>query len=117
MSFREKTCPYCSNTKCQAEWCGVEVGLIQVGPYHCQSCKAMELGPYDKPGATQAELALGWYAPEHVPETVSSINGVVVSAADALALYRCGLVDEVPFKIDADASRLHSLSSIVSVAR
>lgn len=39
-----KKCPYCES-KMEADWVDVDVGLIQCGPYHCYDCNASEIGP------------------------------------------------------------------------
>ena len=102
MAFEKMTCPYCGNDGCEAEFCDVGVGYVQCGPYHCLSCKATEIGPYDKSTRTVREQELGWYAPHsaNLPDTVSTINGQFVSADLALSLYRRGRVDHVPFRLE-----------------
>lgn len=77
-----ETCPYCGAC-CEAEWADVGVGMVQCGPYHCMSCKASEIGPYDKPRTlTAQETATGWYAPESEPgSSANVIDGEIVSVA------------------------------------
>lgn len=37
-------CPYCGEG-CHADFVDVGVGMVQCGPYHCESCGASEIGP------------------------------------------------------------------------
>ncbi len=92
-------CPYCESDNCEAEWVDVGVGFVQCGPYVCRDCGASEIGAYDKTPATEFEKSKGWYAPDNHSEHVSTIAGKIISSADALALYRAGVVDKVPFNI------------------
>lgn len=98
-AFDECACPYCASEGCSAEWCDIGVGYIQSGPYYCQACGAVEIGPNDTAEPTAAERQVGWYAPGRVPDTVSSINNVVIGAKKALELYKAGKVSHVPFKL------------------
>ena len=54
-------CPYCGDA-CEADWCDVGVGLVQVGPYYCHSCGASERGAYDEP-RSDYDPTTGWYPP------------------------------------------------------
>ena len=92
-------CPYCDSDNCEAEWVDVEVGFIQCGPYICLDCGASEIGAYDKTPATELEKEKGWYAPDNHSEHVSTISGKIINSAEALALYRAGVVDKIPFNI------------------
>ncbi|WP_419962149.1 hypothetical protein [Psychrobacillus sp. BM2] len=40
----ERECPYC-NESMEADFVDVGVGMVQCGPYHCESCGASEIGP------------------------------------------------------------------------
>lgn len=103
MSAYGVQCPYCASQDCDAEFCDVGVGGrgVQVSPYQCMSCGAVEIGPYDKTQASETELALGWYEPnsENLPDTISRMNGRIVPHDEALQLYRAGLVSQVPFQL------------------
>lgn len=96
-----KTCPYCGNSQCEAEFTDVGVGYVQTGPYHCYECGATQIGPYDKMTPTPEESACGWYAPsrEQWPDTVSTIDGRYVDPQTARDLYCAGLVAQTPFHI------------------
>lgn len=93
------TCPYCKFDQCEAEWVDVGVGFVQSGPYVCMQCGASEIGAYDKVAVSPEEKAAGWYLPNNHSEHVSTISGKIISSAEAMALYRAGLVDAVPFHI------------------
>lgn len=97
--FSTQTCPYCGNTDCSAEWCDVGVGFVQCGPYHCLQCNASEIGPFDKASPSDVEKTTGWYVPGRVSEHVSTISGQIISSDVALAMYKQGLVTQVPFHI------------------
>lgn len=58
-------CPYC-NSDCEADWVDVGIGMVQCGPYHCQSCNAYELqSGYngDPESWTDKERETGWREP------------------------------------------------------
>ena len=60
----KERCPYC-NALCMADFVDIGVGYQQCGPFHCESCRASEIGPYDTPRhLTAGEKDKGWYAPE-----------------------------------------------------
>lgn len=96
-------CPYCSSQDCEAEFCDVGVGGrgVQVSPYQCQVCGAVEIGPFDTTQASEEERQLGWYAPNsaNLPNTVSRLAGRIVPHEVALQMYRSGLVSQVPFQL------------------
>lgn len=56
------TCPYCGYDKCHADFTDIGVGYQQTGPYGCDNCHAVEIGPNDD-DATEPEKKVGWYAP------------------------------------------------------
>jgi hypothetical protein len=93
-------CPYCGHPETHAEWVDVGIGSIQCGPYHCEQCEATEIGPHDTAGElTEEERRTGWYRPGKLPPEVSTIGGKLVDHHTALAMYRKGLVSQVPFHI------------------
>jgi hypothetical protein len=99
MPFEKLDCPYCGE-KCDAEWCDVGVGYVQMAPYHCMACHATEIGTYDTPRElTEKEKQTGWYEPGRPSEHVSTINGEVVQLDTAMDMYRNGIVDKVPFHL------------------
>lgn len=57
------TCPYCGNTECYADFTDIGVGYQQTGPYGCDKCYAVEIGPYDVQDITEEEKQKGWYKP------------------------------------------------------
>ena len=62
--------------------------------------EATEIGPHDTPQElTEEELRTGWYRPGRLPPEVSTIGGKLVDTQTALAMYKKGLVSEVPFHI------------------
>lgn len=87
---REPTrpCPYCG-FECRADFVDVGVGYTQCGPYHCEQCRASEIGPYDKPRPlTAMEERTGWYGPESEPgSSANVIGGRVVSHVQARNAY------------------------------
>lgn len=89
-SYNEPTpCPYCGYP-CHADFVDVAVGMVQCGPYHCEKCRASEIGPYDeKRELTSEEKRTGWYAPESEPgSSANVINGKIVTHGQALQAYR-----------------------------
>lgn len=42
--IHKEPCPYCSELM-EADHVDVGVGMVQCGPYYCQSCGASEIGP------------------------------------------------------------------------
>jgi hypothetical protein len=89
MAFEIRACPYC-NKPCDADWVDVGVGWIQCGPFHCEFCRASEIGPHDEPRPLSAdEERTGWYAPDSEPgSSANVIDGQVVSAEMARFAYR-----------------------------
>lgn len=82
-------CPYCGEP-CDADFVDIGVGMMQCGPYHCLSCGASEIGPYDedRPLSDQ-ESKFKWYAPGAEPgSSANVINGRIVSAEEMRAAYR-----------------------------
>lgn len=80
----KEMCPYCG-AECEAEFTNVDVGMVQISPYQCERCGAIEIGSYDcrcnmteddqshapdcRVGmAHPGELRAGWYKPTIPPE-------------------------------------------------
>lgn len=82
-------CPYCRAT-CEADFCDVGVGMVQCGPYHCESCDASEIGAYDeRRELSSQERDTGWYAPHSEPgSSTNVIGGEIVSADTMKAEYK-----------------------------
>ena len=56
-------CPYCG-AECEADWCDVGVGMVQVGPYVCMDCMASEASAYGDHGSrSDFDPSTGWYRP------------------------------------------------------
>lgn len=56
-------CPYCG-AECEADWCDVGVGMVQVGPYVCMGCMASEASAYgDRESRSDFDPSTGWYRP------------------------------------------------------
>lgn len=89
----KETCPYCGNKECYADFCDVEVGYRQVGPYHCDKCNSTEIGPYDESECTDEESKIGWYK-ERVSGKGNTHNGKLVDIETAKELYAMGLLDK-----------------------
>jgi hypothetical protein len=108
--FVVETCPYCGFLDCEAEWCDVGVGYVQMGPHHCTKCGAFEIGPNDRSNPSKEEKRIGWYSPssKSLPDTVSTIDGALIDSATALGMYRTGLVDHVPFHVTADLKPINT---------
>ncbi|SOC30949.1 hypothetical protein SAMN05428964_11128 [Thalassospira xiamenensis] len=84
-----EVCPYCGS-ECRAEFMSVGVGMVQAGPYHCESCGASEIGPHDKPRPlSEEEQNYQWYAPNSEPgSSANVICGKVVSSREMKNVYR-----------------------------
>lgn len=82
-------CPYCG-TVCRADFVDIGVGYQQCGPYHCDQCRASEIGPYDAERELSAdEERTGWYAPDSEPgSSANVIGGRIVSHAQARDTYQ-----------------------------
>lgn len=83
-------CPYCGAT-CHADFVDVGVGFIQCGPYHCERCRASEIGPNDEPRQlTQLEDECGWYGPHSEPGSSANVDdgGNIITHYEADTLYR-----------------------------
>ncbi|WP_433748302.1 hypothetical protein [Paenibacillus amylolyticus] len=116
-------CPYCGDD-CHADFVDVGVGMVQCGPYHCESCGASEIGPElsdwyvgerDEYGRvinperkdgvpilrdghpfSEVELEKGWYDPnkKKISPYANTINGVLVDHKTAKTAYDLGILDE-----------------------
>lgn len=84
-----EACPYCGKP-CRADFVDIGVGFQQCGPYHCESCGASEIGPYDADRPlTDNEKKTGWYAPGAEPgSSANVIAGKVVTHTQAQEAYR-----------------------------
>lgn len=82
-------CPYCG-APCHADFVDVGVGMVQCGPYVCDSCHATERGPCDNERPlTAIERETGWYTPDSEPgSSANVIGGKVVTHQQALAAYK-----------------------------
>ncbi len=70
-----ESCPYCE-TICRADFVDVGVGMTQCGPFHCESCRATEIGPYDEVRPlSDDEKRTGWYAPDSEPGSSANVIG------------------------------------------
>jgi hypothetical protein len=87
------TCPYCGDTGCEADWCDVEVGYQQVGPYVCPNCGASEIGPHDENPLDADERRTGWFKPGNIGTTANTFLGQHVSHGLAKVLYERGVLD------------------------
>jgi len=86
----DQNCPYCGTPTC-ADFVDVGVGFIQCGPYHCNSCGAYQIGPYDKHlELTDIENQCGWYLPSTSKKFTSGnvIDNNFVTHDTALNAYR-----------------------------
>lgn len=63
-SDKRVLCPYCQS-ECRTEFVSTEPGAyVQVDPYRCDSCKAYEIGYFDKKRElTLQEELTHWYKP------------------------------------------------------
>ena len=84
-------CPYCGEL-CEADFVDIGVGMQQCGPFHCESCLATQIGPFDDNSAralSDDERQTGWYAPRTPPgSSANVIHGRVVSQYVMRAAYR-----------------------------
>lgn len=86
----KERCPYC-RALCCADFVDVGVGYVQCGPFHCEACKASEIGPHDEPRElTPAERHHGWYAPSTAPGSTANVDdsGHVIRYFEADTNYR-----------------------------
>lgn len=111
-SIHKEACPYCSELM-EADHVDVGVGMVQCGPYYCQTCGASEIGPemrfedlddeegnYGGPGKllnpedfTEEEIKVGYYRNKISPYA-NTAGGVLVDHVTAKQLYNNGLLDE-----------------------
>ena len=107
-----KDCPYCKS-EMEADWVDVGVGIVQCGPYHCQSCGASEIGPemkfedlVDENGNvaglgdilnpedfTAEEIEVGYYRNKLSPYA-NTVSGELVDHVTAKEMYNIGMLDE-----------------------
>lgn len=83
-------CPYCGSD-CEADWCDVDVGFVQCGPYHCENCHAVEAGAYDDlTGRDDYDRSTGWFRPGSPPGSSANVDdeGNLVNHVVADNLYR-----------------------------
>lgn len=82
-------CPYCKSP-CRADFVDIGVGYQQCGPYHCEQCRASEIGPFDEERElTDREKDTGWYAPKSQPgSSANVIGGKIVSHVQMRRAYR-----------------------------
>lgn len=75
----KERCPYCG-TFCHADFVDVGVGYAQCGPYHCENCKASQMGPERFESKdfesifTEKELETGWYKPGSKPGPNANVD-------------------------------------------
>ena len=70
----KERCPYCS-ALCCIDFVDVGVGYVQCGPFHCEACKASEIGPHDEPRLLSAiETATGWYGPDTPAGSTANVD-------------------------------------------
>lgn len=89
----KQRCPYCG-ALCCADFVDVGVGYQQCGPFHCESCKASEIGAFDEPRPlTTIEEETGWYAPASPPGSSANVDadGRIVRYFEADTLYRASV--------------------------
>lgn len=68
-------CPYCGG-ECEADFVDVGPGMVQCGPFHCDQCRASQIGPYDKErNLSEREEKTGFYAPQSEPGSSANVIG------------------------------------------
>lgn len=88
-------CPYCGYEHCFADFVDVGVGLVQCGPYYCESCKASEISYLDKRELTDRENETGWFEPgSKVSDAANTVGGELVDHKYAKKMYNLGLLDK-----------------------
>lgn len=88
----KERCPYCA-ALCCADFVDVGVGYVQCGPFHCEACKASEIGPHDEPRPLSAEEAsTGWYGPGAEAGSTANVDerGRHLRFFEADSAYRLG---------------------------
>ena len=84
-------CPYCG-ADCEADWCDIGVGMVQVGPYVCLACMASEASAYNdaRDARYDYDPATGWYQPGAPLDTLANQDeqGQPISWQEADTRYR-----------------------------
>lgn len=70
-----------------ADFCDVEIGWVQCGPYHCD-CGACEIGPYDDHSDMTEEESVTGYWKGRIGSSANQIDGKVVTYKEFDAKYR-----------------------------
>ncbi len=96
----KERCPYCG-ALCCADFVDIGVGYTQCGPYHCEACRASEIGPCRcsadlgddctcHPNLAAEEKRTGWYKPNSPPDPLANVNddGRIIRHFEADTLYR-----------------------------
>jgi len=86
----KERCPYC-DALCCADFVDIGVGYTQCGPYHCERCRASEIGPYDEERSlSDVEHDKGWYAPKSEPGSSANTDdkGNIIRYFEADTIYR-----------------------------
>lgn len=89
----KERCPYC-RALCCADFVDVGVGMVQCGPFHCESCGASEIGPHDEERVLSSEERdSGWYGPNSPPGSSANTDesGRHIRFFEADTAYREGL--------------------------
>lgn len=96
------SCPYCKNEECYADFCDVGVGMVQCGPFYCESCLASEIGPYDeKRPLSKQERRRGWYAPGQEPgSSANVVDGKIISHREMESLYKSTFTGNPDYEIE-----------------
>lgn len=95
-------CPYCGGDA-HADFVDIGVGLQQAGPFHCVSCEASEVGPYDdREGRDDIDPATGWYKPGAPAGSSANVDesGKIITHYEADTLYRTKVMLEERRVID-----------------
>lgn len=106
-----RTCPYCHNDQCEADWVDVGIGLVQCSPFYCDNCGACEIGGYDEPAElTEEEKKFHWYQPGRAYLTCApTVLGVPVEQETAKIFYEAGMLDkkdiEPHYEVDLQTPR------------
>lgn len=86
-----RPCPYCG-ADCEADWCDVGVGMVQVGPYVCLACMASEASAYNdaRDARDDYDPTTGWYRPGAPLDTLANQDeqGRPISWQEADTRYR-----------------------------
>ena len=92
---KAEKCPYCGE-EIYCDWVDVGVALQQCGPYHCHSCGASQISPFEKNVeeiTTEEEREKGFFK-DKISPLANTFQGKLVDHDMAMRLYKIGALDQ-----------------------